>query len=300
MFYTTTYMRNIFVFIRRYIVFLLFIALQGISLWFLFTYNRTHRAKGLGVANQLTGWFNTRYNTVEDFFRMKEENKRLHYLNDSLRNLQAYNFTQQDTTKGYFRDSIPFDSTGSKRLFTWTPAQVVYNTVNSEKNYLQINKGSAQGIKDDMGVFSSNGGLVGKVVNVGTNFSQVMTLLHVQNNVNVLLKKTGNAGRLSWDAQQPGILTLNSIPKSDSVLVGDTIITGKFSNSYPAGMMVGRVIDIVKDKTTNFYVLKIKATANFATLQQVSVVENLHYDEMQKLNQETQKKVNDIKTATNR
>lgn len=291
-------MRNIFVFIRRYIVFLLFIALQGISVWFLFTYNRSHRARGLGVANQVTGWFNTRYNTVEDFFRMKEENKRLHYINDSLRNLQPYNFTKQDTSSGYFRDSIPFDSTGSKRLFSWTPAQVVYNTVNAEKNYLQINKGSAQGIKDDMGVFSSNGGLVGKVVNVGTNYSQVMSLLHVQNNVNVLLKKTGNAGRLSWDAKEPGILTLNGIPKSDSVLIGDTIVTGKFSLSYPAGMLVGRVSGIVKDNTTNFFVLRIKAIANFATLQQVSVVENVHYDEMQKLNQDTQKKLNEIKTTT--
>lgn len=292
-------MRNIFVFIRRYIVFLLFIALQAISLWFLFTYNRSHRAKGLGVANQLTGWFNTRYNTVEDFFRMKEENKRLHRINDSLRNQQAYNFALNDTTTGYLRDSIAFDSTGSKRLFKWSSAQVVYNTVNSEKNYLQINKGSADGVKDDMGVFSSNGGLVGKVINVGTHYSQVMSLLHVQNMVNVLLKKTGNAGRLSWDAREPGILTLNSIPKSDSVLIGDTIVTGKFSRSYPAGMMVGRVAAIVKDNTTNFYVLKIKATANFATVQQVSLVENLHNDELDKLNQETQKKVNDIKT-TNR
>ncbi len=294
-------MRNILVFIRRYIVFLLFIALQAISLWFLFTYNRSHRAKGLGVANQVTGWFNTRYNTVEDFFRMKEENKRLHRINDSLRNLQEYNFTKVDSTVGYFRDSIPFDSTGSKRLFKWTPAQVVYNTVNAEKNYLQINKGSAHGIKDDMGVFSSNGGLVGKVVNVGTNFSQVMSLLHVQNNVNVLLKKTGNAGRLSWEAKQPGLLTLQGISKSDSVLVGDTIITGRFSKSYPAGMLVGRVASIVKDPSTNFLVLNVKPIANFATLQQVSVVENVQYEEMQKLDQETQRKINDIKkTTTNR
>lgn len=294
-------MRNIFVFIRRYIVFLLFIALQAISLWFLFTYNRSHRAKGLGVANEVTGWFNTRYNTVEDFFRMKEENKRLHRLNDSLRNLQAYNFARYDTTSGYFRDSIPFDSTGSRRLFTWKPAQVVYNTVNAEKNYLQINKGSAQGIKDDMGVFSSNGGLVGKVINVSANFSQVMTLLHVQNNVNVLLKKTGSAGRLSWDAEGPGVLLLNGIPKSDSVLVGDTITTGKFSKSYPAGMLVGRVSSIVKDPSTNFLVLHIKPIANLATLQQVSVVENVQYEEMQQLDRDTQRKINDIKkTTTNR
>jgi rod shape-determining protein MreC len=284
-------MRNIFLFIRRYFTFFTFLVLQVAALWFLFTYNRFHRAKGLGVANEITGWFNTRYNTVEDFFKMREENKRVHKLNDSLMNLLPANFVKKDTTTVLVRDPIPYDTLGHYRQYLQRNAQVVYSTVNSEKNYIQINKGSNNGIKDDMCVFNSGGSLVGKVINVSANFSVVMSLLHVQNKVSVLVKKTKSAGIISWDAKDPRFLTLTNIPVSDSILAGDTIITGTYSLSIPPGKMVGTVAEINKDKATNFFVLKIKTAANFSDLQQVFIVENLQYDEQEKLMEETKKKM---------
>lgn len=291
-------MRNIFLFLRRHFTTLAFLALQVVALWFLVTYNRFHRAKGLGIANEVTGWFNSKYNNVEDFFRMKEENKRILKMNDSLMNLLASDFSKTDTAARLVTDSLPFDTLGHYRRFVWRDAQVLYNTVNAEKNYVQINRGANQGIKDNMGVFSSDGGLVGQVVNVGPNVSQVMSLLHVQNKVSVLVKKTGSSGIISWDGKNPRMLTLNNISKSDSLVKGDTILTGNYSLSFPPGHMVGTVEEIVADNSTNFYVLKIRTTANFSDLQQVMVVENLQYADQYELLQETRKKVDEAKKNT--
>ena len=288
-------LRNIILFIRRFFTVIVFLVLQAIALWFLFTYNKFHKAKGLGLANEVTGWFNTRYNTMEDFFKMKEENRRLLKMNDSLLNLLSSNFARKDTSVLNVRDSIPFDTLGHYRQYAWREAQVMYNTVNSDKNYVQINRGANQGVRDNMGVFSSDGGLVGQVVNVSANFSQVMSLLHVQNKVNVLVKKTSSAGTLSWDGKDPRYLTLSSIPKSDSLVRGDTILTGKYSLSFPPGHMVGTVAEIIPDPSTNFYVLRIKPAATFQNLQQVMVVENLPIQEQQQLNEDTKKKVDDPK-----
>ncbi|RZM04189.1 MAG: rod shape-determining protein MreC [Pedobacter sp.] len=290
-------MRNIFLFIRRYIVFLSFLVLQALSLWFLFRYNRSHRAKGLGMANEVTGWVSTQYNKLEDFVRMNAENKRVQKQNDSLRNLLLSNFIKSDTSVLMTRDSLPYDTLGHYRQYYWRDAQVVYNTVNSDKNYVQINRGSQDGIKDDMGVFSSNGGLVGKVVNTSEHFSQVMSILHVQNNVDAVLRKTGNAGRIAWDGKDPNFLIMTRIAKSDSAVKGDTIVTGRFSQSYPPGKLIGTVADVINDKSTNFITLKIKPVANFGTLQQVSVVENLFYNEQMQLNQDTERKL-DLKKST--
>lgn len=291
-------MRNILFYIRRHFTTIVFLVLQAIAIWFLVTYNRFYRARGQGIANEMTGWVNSKYNNVEDFFRMKEENKRLLKMNDSLMNLLASNFVRTDTSSRLVRDSLPFDTLGHYRHYIWRDAQVIYNTVNAEKNYMQINRGSKQGIKDDMGVFSSNGGLVGKVVNVSPDYSQVMSLLHVKNSVNVLVKKTGHAGNLLWDAKKPNLLTLTGIPKSDSLVRGDTIVTGLFSLSFPPGHLVGTVEEIVIDNSTNFYVLKIRTAANFSDLQQVMVVENLQYDAQDELLQETRKKVDESKKNT--
>jgi len=284
-------LRNIFLFIRRFSTAILFLVLQAVSIWFLITYNKFHRAKGLGVANEVTGWFNTRYNTLEDFFKMKEENRRLLKLNDSLMNRLPSNFVRIDTSLTMTRDSLPFDTLGHYRQYLWREAQVVYNTVNMEKNYAQINRGANQGIKDNMGVFSSDGGLVGLVINVGPNFSQVMSLLHVQNKVNVMIKKTESSGSLSWDSKDPRFLTLNNVPKSDSLVKGDTIVTGKYSFSFPPGHLVGTIEEIIKDNSTNFYVLKVRTAANFNNLQQVMVVENMQIEEQTRLNDDTIKKL---------
>ena len=288
-------MRNIFLFIRRFFTVIVFLALQALALWFLFNYNRFHRAKGLGVANEVTGWFNSRYNTAEDFFRMKEENRRLLKMNDSLLNLLSSNFVKIDTSAEITQDTIPFDTLGHFRRYAWRPAQVIYNTVNFEKNYVQVNRGADHGVKDNMGVFSSDGGLVGLVVNVSANYSQVMSLLHVQNKVNVMVKRTNSSGTLSWDGKDPRFLNLGNIPKSDSLVKGDTILTGNYSLSFPPGHLVGTIAEIIPDGTTNFYVLRIKTAANFQNLQQVMLVENLQYEDQDKLSKETKKIIDDAK-----
>jgi rod shape-determining protein MreC len=178
------------------------------------------------------------------------------------------------------------------RQYIWREAQVVYNSVSSEKNYLQINRGSNGGIRDNMGVFNSDGSLVGKVINVSSNYSVVMSLLNVENSVSVLVKKTQSSGTISWNARDPRFLTLSGIPKSDSLARGDTIVTGRFSLSYPPGYMVGTVEEITKEASSNFYILKIKTAANFSDLQQVMVVENLEYNEQDQLLEQARKKVN--------
>lgn len=282
-------MRNVFLFLRRFSVFIAFIILQIISLYFLFSYNKYHHARGLGMAGSVTSYFNGKYKALDDFFKMKEENKRIHAMNDSLMNLLNRNFVFVDSAGVVKTDSARFDTTGKARQFYWRNAQVLYSTVNSDKNYLQINKGGTSGIKEDMGVLSSNGGLVGKVVNVGTNFSQVMTLLHVINKLSVQIKRTGTSGMLSWDGKTPTELTLNGIPKTDSIRRGDTILTGNYSLSYPSGQMVGTVARVLKDGATNFLILKIRPTANFGSLQHVFVVENLNLKEQKALDDETRK-----------
>lgn len=289
-------MRNIFLFIGRYKTFFSFLILQGVALWFLFSYNRFHRAKFLGIANEVTGRVNTQYNKVQDYFSLKEENRRVHRLNDSLMNLARANFASHDTTLQLVRDSVPYDTLGNYRRYYSRPATVVYNTVNFQKNYIQVNRGSAQGIRDNMAVISSDGAVVGVVVNVSANFSQVMSLLHVQNSVSASLKRSGDFGTAEWDGRDPRYLVLKKIPKTVEVKKGDTVLTSPVSFNYPPGYMVGTVERIDLDNTTGMYELKVKTAANFYNLQQVHILENTDYNEQIRLDRETKKKMESAKS----
>jgi len=291
-------MRNAFLFIRRYFTFISFLVLQGLALWFLFSYNRFHRAKFLGVANEVTGRINTQYNKVENYFTLKEENRRLHRLNDSLLNLLPGNFSKTDTSQRMVQDSVPYDTLGHFRRYIYRPATVVYNTVSSQKNYMQLNRGSNNGIRDNMGVLSSDGSAVGVIVNVSPNFSQVMSLLHIKSSISASMKKSNESGSIIWDGKDPRYVTLIRIPKTIEIKKGDTVLTSQYSFSIPPGMMVGTVADVQVDNTTGLYQLKVKTSANFFNLQQVHVVENVRYDEQVRLNEDTRKKIDDNKKTS--
>ena len=288
-------MRNIFLFIRRYLNFFIFLLLQVVSLWFLFNYNRFHRAKFLGIANEISGRINSQYNKVEDYFSLKEENRKVHRYNDSLLNLLRGNFMRRDTDLLLIKDSIPYDTAGHYRRYFSRPAAVVYSTVSSQKNFIQLNRGSAQGIKDNMAVISSDGSAVGVVVNVSANFSQVMSLLHVKSTVSASLKKTGDIGTIEWDGKDPRYLIMKRVPKSADLVKGDTVLTSPVSFNFPPGHMIGTISDLKLDNTTGMYLLKIRTAANFYNLQQVHVIENIEREEQVRLFEETRIKIDEIK-----
>jgi rod shape-determining protein MreC len=265
-----------------------------VSLWFLFNYNRFHHAKFLGVANEMTGRINSQFNKVEDYFYLRDENRRLHRFNDSLLNLVPGNFMKRDSGMQMI-DSIPYDTAGHYRRYFSRPATVVYNTVNAQKNYIQINRGANQGIKDNMAVISADGSAVGVVVSVSPGFSQIMSLLHVQSKVSVSLKRSGDFGTLEWNGKDPRYLLIKRIPKTVAVSLGDTVLTSTVSFNFPPGYMVGTIADINLDNTSGMYLLKVKTAANFYNLQQVHVIENLEYAEQTSLNSATRKKIEEVK-----
>jgi len=287
-------MRNVFLFIRRYFTFISFMLLQFASLSMLFRYNKYHRAFFLGKANEITGYINSKYDKVDDYFHLKEENLRVHKMNDSLLNLLKGNFMKIDTGVMVITDTARYDTSGSVRRYMAREAKVISNSVINQKNYLQVNRGSKQGIKDNMAVINSDGSVVGQVVGVSENFSQVMSLLHVQSKVNAMMKRSRTNGRIEWDGKNPFFLTLKDVPKSDSIAKGDTVLTGLYSYNFPPGWMIGTVAEVVDDKSTNFYVLKIKTQANFQNLQQVFIIENLQREEQINLDKATQKRIDEI------
>src|ERR1700704_2126872 len=129
-------MRNVFLFIRRYFNLLAFLALQYLALSILFRYNKFHRAVFLGIANEITGRVNTQYDVLDDYFHLKEENTRVHRMNDSLLNLLRANFITRDTGSKLVVDTTRYDTLKGYRRYLWREAKVINNSVNAQKNYI--------------------------------------------------------------------------------------------------------------------------------------------------------------------
>jgi rod shape-determining protein MreC len=273
--------RNIFLFIRRFSNFLFFLVLQIVALSFLFRYNKYHEAAFMGVAGEVTGKISEKYNTVEYYFKLKKTNEALVNENVQLRSLLRQNYETADTTNKVVIDSIRVDSLLSIQRFKYYGAKVVNSFINSQNNYLTIHRGTNQGIKKDWGVISPQG-IVGRIVSVGPNFSVVMSALSQQLRVHCMLKKGGERGPVFWTGENPLLLTIKDIPKSAQVAKGDTVLTSSVSDIYPQGIMVGTVAEVVDDKSSNFYTLKLKPATNFSNVEFVYVIEDLQKEERQK------------------
>jgi len=266
--------RNIFLFIRRYFNFLFFLVLQIIALSFLFRYNKFHEAAFMGVANELTGRINTRYSNVEYYFHLKKTNELLAAENEKLLNTQASNFQPADTAIKLIQDTIPYDTLGNKRRYLWRSARVVNNSVALQNNYITLHRGEKQGVTKDMGVIGPMG-LVGMVVNTSENFSVVMSMLNRQSSVSAKLLKTDEIGKIQWDGASPSAVTMINIPKSAKVAKGDSVVTSGYSLSFPPDIMIGTVSEVIGEKSSNFYVLRVKPSTDFFSLKYVNVVSNL-------------------------
>jgi rod shape-determining protein MreC len=279
-------MRNVFLFIRRYFTFLIFLVLQILSLTFLFRYNKFHEAAFMGVAGEVTGRVNERYNNVEYYFKLKKTNEALVEENTRLRSLLKDSYEWPDSTSKIVVDSIKVDSLLKYQRFRYLPAKVVGSFVSTQTNYLTIHRGRLQGVEKDMGVISPEG-IVGRVVNVSNNYATVMSALSRQFKVKAKLKKTGENGTIEWDGVSPSYLLMKDIPNSAKLAKGDTVLTSELSSIYPPNILVGTVEEVYKEQSTNFFTIRLKTATNFYNVQYINVIQDLQKDERLSLEQTT-------------
>ena len=276
-------MRNIFLFIRRYFNFLLFVVLQIVSLYFIINYSKYHQASFGNFSNQITGKIDQRYSNVENYFQLKKTNDSLVSANEKLYNKLRENFDIPDTLARTVVDSIRNDSILQFRKFTYLSAKVAANSVTTQSNYIVLSRGKKQQFKIGMGIVDPNSAVVGIITDVSEDYSVVMSLLHKDSRISAKLFKSGETGTLSWDGKIPNEITLNGISKGVKINKGDSVITSGFSTTFPKGMLIGRVETIYNDNSSNSFIIKIRTAANFYNLQYAYAIENAQAGEINRL-----------------
>lgn len=283
-------MRNIFIFIRRYFTFFFFLALEAFCLYLLFKYNRYHSAVFMTAANELTGKVYQQYNHLEYYFNLEKTNDSLVKANERLYNKLKQDFEVPDTVNLSVIDTIKVDSLESYRKFLYMQAKVISNSVNLLNNYIQLSRGAKQGLSKDIGVIDANNNVVGTIIDVSDNYAVVMSLLHMQSSISAKLKKTGEEGTVIWDGKEPNIVLIKNISKSIKISTGDSVVTSGFTERFPYGLLIGTVKEIVPDKKSNNYTVKIKTAVNFYNVQFVYIINNILKEEPMQLLKKVQHK----------
>jgi len=181
-------MRNILFFIRRYANFILFLFLQGFSIYLITHYNTFHNAVGSAFMNEITGRVNDQYTSIDEYLKLKNTNQQLTRENERLRNELKSNFSSIDTGNKVVVDSIPYDTLGSRRKWTYFSAKVVANSVTTPNNFIVLSRGLSENLKRDEGVVDPNNGVVGIITDISEHYAVVMSLLHKDSKISAKLK----------------------------------------------------------------------------------------------------------------
>jgi len=277
-------MRKLFIFIFRIRAFLVFLLLEGFSLYLLYRSNSYHNAAFYQSSNFYVGRVLEWQSKVSEYFRLKAVNNSLAQENAQLRaQLTRLHAHQLDSRGGGVTDSVflPTDSLPAT-VYTFLPARVINNSVRRLNNHLTLNKGAEDGIAPGMGVLTANG-VVGRVQAVSGHYATVTSLLHSQTLVSVQLKRSKTFGTIKWDTRDPATASLHYITLSEQVSKGDTVVTSGFGGIYPQGVMIGRVERVRREADKSFYTITVQLGVDFEKLAYVYVVENKHQAELDSL-----------------
>jgi len=171
------------------------------------------------------------------------------------------------------------DTLSNTQQYSLTNATVIKNSYSNTNNFLLIDRGEKDGMKQDLGVISSKG-LIGIIDNTSNSYSSVISILNTNSRINAQLKKTNHFGTLRWDAKSPQIVQLVDVQKIAPVKVGDTIITGGRSTIFPKGIKVGTVESFELDKAEDFYEINITLFNDMTNIGHVYIIKNNDSEEI--------------------
>lgn len=108
---------------------------------------------------------------------------------------------------------------------------------------LTLNKGSKDGIAEGMAVVDQNG-LVGKIVNVTSNTSQVLLIIDSSGSLGGMMQKSSIQGVLQGIGGGKGLINMTKLPYNADIQLNDVVVTSGVGGVFPAGLLVGTVVKV--------------------------------------------------------
>lgn len=271
-------MRSLLNFLTTYNNIIIFLLLEAVAIYLLTTSSNYHSAVFLGGVRSATATIEKRAGGVTGYLNLNEKNQALAEENLQLRR------ELEEARSQLIRRELSDSTTPYHSFYDWSVVRVVNNSVNKQRNFITLDKGTRDGILPDMAVAGPDG-VVGLVVASSANFSIAMSVLNLDFRMSARLRKNGYFGSLTWDGHSQSEALFNEIPYHVDIAPGDTLETSGLSSVFPAGLMVGLVTEVDKSGG-DFYKIRIALSSEFRKLNFVYVIKNTLQEEQNQIEKE--------------
>jgi rod shape-determining protein MreC len=262
-------------FFYQYRAFLFFVFLETVCIWLIVGNNNYQGAAFLNSSNSyVAGILETKTN-VQDYFRLKRVNNEVSIENARLKKL----LTIEEQKK------IPLALNNSAFLhvnkYEFISAKVINNSTAHFNNYLTLDKGKLDGIKQGMGIVSSLG-IIGRINNCSDHFSTGLSVLNRKFEISGKIKNKNIDCNIKWDGKNPQEAEVGDITRHHKLTVGDTIVTSGYNTFFPAGIMIGKIKEF-KPEGGSFWKARVDLSVDFSSLSYVYIIGNKMEEEQDSL-----------------
>jgi rod shape-determining protein MreC len=205
---------------------------------------------------------------IQDFGRLRDENRRLSLEVDDLR-ARVIRLQEAEIENRSLREELGFKQ--AYPAYDLLPAEVVGRDPSNYLQYLQVDKGTADGVRVGA-VAVAPQGLLGRVVAAGSNYSRILLVTDSSSSVNVLLQSSRASGVAS--GQFGGALLMKYIPQGELVRLGDMVLTSGLGGNFPKGLVVGQVSQVRQKDIELFQEAVVESLIDFRQLEVVYLIRN--------------------------
>lgn len=269
-------MLSLFRFLFKHIFIVYFIVLEVICFIFILNNNPFQRASFLNSSDYIFARTYQVYDNVLSYLNLGEVNKYLSEENSELKNSSIQFFRKS------FDQNVIYRDTSYEQEFTFFRAKIIRNSTNKRNNYLTLDRGTLNGVRQGMGVVSKNG-VVGIVIESSKRFSAVMSILNKDFKISARIAKNNYFGSVIWPGEDYRFGKLVDVPNHVSLIEGDLIVTSGFSGIFPANIPVGKVVSVERKAGSGFLEVEIEFTEDLRKTTYVHVVKYLHQLEREEL-----------------
>lgn len=272
-------MRNLFNFLYRIRILLLFLVLEFIAFSWIQKSRSYQRSSIIHSANQISGGLLERTRSLKNFLQLSEQNERLSDENARLRTLTKDSYLPVYRTRDTIIDTV------YHTRYAFQEARVVTSSYHKQRNFMTLNRGSKHGVQPGMGVIGSDG-IVGVINNVSAHFATVIPVINSSFSVSGKFLNSGFFGPVQWNDQNYRYAYLTDIPRYAQINIGDTIATDERSMIFPAGVTIGFVESFELQEDQNFYSVRLLLATDFSSTNHVYIIEDELKEELIELEQE--------------
>ncbi len=219
-------------------------------------------------------WINTRSEELVQIRSLIQENEELKAQIDEL-TIENIKLQQDRYELTNLRELYELDAQYDE--YEKVGARIIAKDSGNWFHSFVIDKGSEDGLMINMNVMAGSG-LVGRIVDVGPDWSKVMTIIDDTSNTSGMVLSTSDNLIVCGDLElyADGVISFEKLVDSaDRVVEGDKIVTSNVSDKYLPGILIGYISSINVDSNNLTKSGFITPAVDFEHLEEVLIITEL-------------------------